>query len=143
MSLYPKKSVLGVFKGKLLGHVFAKDGVSINPERVQAIQQIALPRNQKSNSIISLTDTLLHRFDPNFTENTKPISDMLKKDRDICWTGETRHIFAAIKWSLCDAPILVSPESAKEFQFFSFSTDFAFVVILLHKNHEGYDSDKP
>jgi hypothetical protein len=34
-------------EGKLLGHIVSKDGVRIDPKRVEAIQTITLPRNKK------------------------------------------------------------------------------------------------
>ena len=43
ISLNPAKSVFGVTEGKLLGHIISKDGIKIDPERVEAIQKIPLP----------------------------------------------------------------------------------------------------
>ena len=37
ISLNPKKCVFAVLEGKLLGHVIYKMGISINPERIEAI----------------------------------------------------------------------------------------------------------
>ena len=48
ISLNPAKSTLGVDKGKLLGHIISKDGVKIDPERVEAIKKVFLPHNKKS-----------------------------------------------------------------------------------------------
>ena len=48
ISLNPAKSILGVDEGKLLGHIIAKDGVKIDPERVEAIKKIPLPQTKKS-----------------------------------------------------------------------------------------------
>jgi hypothetical protein len=38
ISLNPKKSIFGVDKGKLLGHIISKDGITIDPARVEAIK---------------------------------------------------------------------------------------------------------
>ena len=38
ISLNPKKCVLAVTKGKLLGHVISKKGISIDPERIKDIE---------------------------------------------------------------------------------------------------------
>ena len=40
ISLNPTKSVLGIYEGKLLGHIISKDGVKIDPERVEAIRKV-------------------------------------------------------------------------------------------------------
>jgi hypothetical protein len=47
ISLNPAKSVLGVDEGKL-GHIIAKDGVKIDPKRVEAIKRIPLPQTKKT-----------------------------------------------------------------------------------------------
>ena len=48
ISLNPTKSIFGIDKGKLLGHIISKDGVKIDPERMEAIKNIPLPINVKS-----------------------------------------------------------------------------------------------
>ena len=47
ISLNPKKCVFVVTKGKLLGHVVSKKGISIDLERIKAIEQSPLPHNKK------------------------------------------------------------------------------------------------
>ena len=47
ISLNPKKCVFAVIEGKLLGHVVSKNGISIDLERIKAIEQIPLPHNKK------------------------------------------------------------------------------------------------
>ena len=48
ISLNPAKSGLGVDEGKLLVHIISKDGVKIDPERVEAIKNVPLPHNKKA-----------------------------------------------------------------------------------------------
>ena len=47
ISINPKKSHFALEEGKLLGHIISKDGIRIDPTRVEAIAQIPLPRNKK------------------------------------------------------------------------------------------------
>lgn len=47
ISLNPKKSHFAMLEGKLLGHIISKDGMKIDPNRVQAIQNIGFPRSKK------------------------------------------------------------------------------------------------
>ena len=47
ISLNPKKSNFALEKGKLLGHIISKDAIKIDPQRVDAIQKIAIPRTKK------------------------------------------------------------------------------------------------
>ena len=47
ISLNPKKSLRGLEEGKLLGHIISKEGIRIDPDRIQAILQVPHPRNIK------------------------------------------------------------------------------------------------
>jgi hypothetical protein len=40
ISLNPKKSIFGIDKGNLLGHMVSEEGISIDPERVESIKNI-------------------------------------------------------------------------------------------------------
>ena len=47
LSLNPQKYLFALDEGKLLGHIVTKDGVKIDPKRVEVINSIPLPRNKK------------------------------------------------------------------------------------------------
>ena len=47
ISLNPKKCVFAVTEGKLLGHIVSKKVISIDPERIKAIEQIPLPHRKR------------------------------------------------------------------------------------------------
>jgi hypothetical protein len=58
ISLNPKKSIMGVFQGKLLGHIVSEDGVKIDPERIKGIQVVPLPPSKKAIQSFSVVSTL-------------------------------------------------------------------------------------
>jgi len=47
VSINPKKPLLVVKEGKLLGHIISKEGVIIDPKRVSTIQTLSLTRHKK------------------------------------------------------------------------------------------------
>ena len=47
ISLNPKKTLFGLEEGKLLGHIISKEGIRIDPARIEAILNIQPPRNIK------------------------------------------------------------------------------------------------
>ena len=47
LSLNPKKSHFAMQEGKLLGHIVSRDGIKIDPKRVEVIDTINIPRNLK------------------------------------------------------------------------------------------------
>ena len=47
ISMNPKRSLFAMEQGKLLGHIISKNGIHIDPARVEAIQQLDFRRNKK------------------------------------------------------------------------------------------------
>jgi len=47
ISLNLKKSLFAMDEGKLLGHIISKEGIHIDPSRVEAIQQTYFHQNKK------------------------------------------------------------------------------------------------
>ena len=73
ISLNPKKCVFTVTEGKLLGHIVSKTGISIDPERVKAIEQIPFPHNKKGMQYFMGTINFVRRFVPDFAQIVKPL----------------------------------------------------------------------
>jgi hypothetical protein len=93
LSLNPKKSHFSMTEGKLLGHIVSPGGIMIDPSRVEAIQNISIPRNKKEIQSFLGKINFLRRFIPNFAEIVKLIIVMLRKDSEIKWNLEAKKIF--------------------------------------------------
>ena len=104
ISLNPKKSLFGLEEGKLLGHIISKDGIRIDPDRIQAILQIAYPRNIKELQAFLGKINFLRRFIPNLAELIRVLNKMLKKDSKVKWTLEAKQAFEGIKICLNPSP---------------------------------------
>jgi hypothetical protein len=126
-------------EGKLLGHIVSRDGIKIDPKRVEAIDTINIPRNRKEIQSFLGKINFFKRFIPNFVEIVKLITDMLKKDSEVKWTTEAKASFERIKKVIGEAPVLASPDYMKEFLIFSFASNHTIVVVLLQKNDEGFE----
>ena len=93
----PTNSVLGVDDGKLLGHIISKDGVNVDPERIEAIKKVPIPKNIKSLQSFNGQINFIRRFIPNLTEVMKPMQKLLKKSAKFEWTNEGREAFKNLK----------------------------------------------
>ena len=90
ISLNPKKSHFAILKEKLIGHIISKDGIKIDPSRVEAIKNIGFPRSKKEVQSFLGKVNFLRRFIPNFVETVNLVTNMLKKDNIIKWTIESK-----------------------------------------------------
>lgn len=83
----PKKSNFALEEGKLLGHIISEDGIKIDPNRVDAIQKIKIPRTKKEIQSFIGNINFLRRFISNFVDILKYITNMLRKENEIKWTS--------------------------------------------------------
>lgn len=72
----------------------------------------------------------------NYAEIVKEITNMLKKENEVHWTKEARESFSRIKETLQEALVLISSDSQRPFQKFSFASLNSIAVVLLQKNDE-------
>jgi hypothetical protein len=94
LSLNPKKSLFAMQEGKLLGHIVSAEGVRIDPDRVEAIQALSLPRSKKEVQAFLGRINFLRRFVSNFAELVKHITAMLRKGNEVRWTAEPRSLLS-------------------------------------------------
>ena len=65
------------------------EGVRIDPSRVEAIQAFSIPRSKKEVQSFLGKINFLRRFVPNFVEEVKLITTMLRKGNEVRWTSES------------------------------------------------------
>ena len=78
--------MFAVIEGNLLGHVVSKKGISIDPERIKAIEQIPLPHNKKGMQSFMGTINFVRRFVLDFAQIVKPLQQMVKQSVKFKWT---------------------------------------------------------
>jgi hypothetical protein len=126
-------------EGKILGHIVSRDGIRIDPKRIEEIDTISIPRNIKEIQSFLGRINFLRRFIPNFTEIVKLITGMLKKDNGVNWTTKARASFSHIKKFIREAPVLASPDYLKGFLIFSFASEHTIATVLLQNNEERFE----
>lgn len=123
-------------EGKLLGHIISKEGIRIDPARVEAVQKIDFPQSKKEIQSFNGKIKILSRFVPNLVEHLMEITNMLKKDSVVKWTEEAVKYFNLVKLVLSSAPVLISPDYTKDFILFLFASDHTMAAVLMQKRDQ-------
>ena len=118
-------------EGKLLGHIILKEGIKVDPSRVEGILKIGIPESKKEVQSFLGKVNFLKRIIPNLAEIIKYITNMLKKGNEIKWTPKSRKSFEDIKVALTKAPVLANPNFKKEFILFYFSSEHTIAGVFL------------
>lgn len=93
ISLNPNKNLFVLEEGKLLGNIIYKEGIRIDPARIEAILNISPPRKIKELQDFISKISFLRRFISNLAEIIRELKNMLKKDSVHQWTIESKQYF--------------------------------------------------
>ena len=104
MKLNPSKCVFGVASGKFLGFMVSQRGIKANPEKVQAIINMASPRTVKEVQKLTNKIAALNRFVSRATDKCLPFFKTLKQA--FVWTDECEKAFQDLKRYLSNLPLL-------------------------------------
>jgi hypothetical protein len=126
ISLNLKKSHFRMQEGKLLGHIISKEGIKIDPSRVEGIMKINTPQSKKEVQSFLGKVNFLRRFILNLAEIIKHITSMLRKGNEIKWSPKSRRSFEDIKVALTKALCIGQPR---------FHKGFHLVLIFLRAYH--------
>ncbi|KAI5351635.1 hypothetical protein L3X38_004526 [Prunus dulcis] len=111
MRLNPTKCAFGVASGKFLGFMISQRGIEANPEKIQAILDMTIPKTVKDIQSLTGRVAALTRFISKATDRCAPFFKALKgTKRSITWTAECEATFSELKEYMGRAPLLSTPE---------------------------------
>ena len=107
-----RKCTFGVTTGKLLGFMVSQRGIEANPDKIQAIIEMTLPRNINEVQSLNGKVAALNRFVLKATDKCLPFFHTLKKSFE--WTDECQQAFEQLKAYLSAPPLLSPSQSGEE-----------------------------
>ena len=105
----PHKCVFCVEFGRLLGFFVSKEGIRVDPSKVEAIIKLPPPPTLRQLQILQGKANFLRRFIPNYAELTKGFTRLLNKNIPFFWDEIVDRYFDALKHVLTHAPLLHPP----------------------------------
>ena len=92
-----------------LGHVVSKDGIKVDPKKIEAIQKWARPTTPTEiRSFLGLAG-YYRRFVQDFSKIAAPLTRLTQKAVKFQWSEECERSFQKLKDCLTSAPVLVLP----------------------------------
>jgi hypothetical protein len=106
--LYAKLSKCSFYQKQIhyLGHIISEDGITVDPEKIEAIREWPAPKNvTEVISFMGLT-VYYRRFIEGFSKIAHPITSLQKKGVKFQWKFDCEKSFQHLKQLLTSAPIL-------------------------------------
>jgi hypothetical protein len=118
-----------------LGHVILKGGISVDTSRVQDVLSWKAPTSVGDIwSFLGLAG-YYRRFIEGFSKISKPMIELLEKDKKFEWTPACEASFQELKKQLMTAPILVMPDMEKSFSIYCDASDQGLGCVLMQDGH--------
>ena len=129
-TLNPDKMTIGASEVKYLGHSLSSRGVTVLPERVEAIKAYPRPTNLRIlRRFIGMTE-FYARFVPDFSKRAAPLHALKRKEAKFTWAQEHQSAFEFLKQALSEAPVLQVPDFEKEFVLVTVASDLVISAML-------------
>ena len=137
LKLKPGKCRFGKNKVEYLGHIISKEGLSVDPKKVQIIKDFPRPRTQTEVRSFLGCCNYYKKFCKNFAMIARPLNKLLMKDVSFAWTDETEDCFQNLKEILTTAPILAFPDFDRQFIVYTDASHTAIGYILGQRDERG------
>lgn len=135
LRIQPDKCLFLSRETEFLGHIITPEGIRTNPKKVEAVDKILLPRNQKEiKSFLGITG-YYRRFIKDYSKVAYPLIKYLKKGARINLKDvDYRNAFEKLKLLIKSDPILVHPDFKKIFTLVTDASNFALGAALMQND---------
>ncbi|CAM8910432.1 unnamed protein product [Rhodiola kirilowii] len=119
-----------VQEGIVLGHLVSKRGVEVDKAKIQVIEQLPPPKNQKGIRSFLGHAGFYRRFIKDFSKIARPLTHLLCNDVEFNFDEECLEAFDKLKENLVSAPIVQPPNWDLPFELMCDASDYAIGAVL-------------
>ncbi|XP_024995868.1 uncharacterized protein LOC112529021 [Cynara cardunculus var. scolymus] len=106
-------------KVQFLGHMISGEGISVDPFKIEAIQNWEQPKNASEIRSFLGLEGYYRRFIKDFSKISVPLTSLTFKAVKFVWNEEQEKAFQLLKPCLTNASILALPEGNDDFVVYS------------------------
>nr|GEX05505.1 reverse transcriptase domain-containing protein [Tanacetum cinerariifolium] len=118
---------------QFLGHVINSEGVHVDPAKIAAIKNWAMPTTPTEVRQFLGLAGYYRRFIEGFSLISKPLTKLTQKNKKFEWETKAEEAFQTLKQKLCCAPILALPEGSDDFVVYCDASLRGFGAVLMQR----------
>ncbi|XP_021759457.1 uncharacterized protein LOC110724342 [Chenopodium quinoa] len=128
-------------KVAFLGHFISKEGVGVDPAKIEAVKGWPTPKNVSDiRSFLGLAG-YYRRFVKDFLKIARPMTLLMKKEYKFIWSDKCEEAFQTLKSSLTTAPMLTLPNGSGSYDVYSDASKNGLGCVLMqHEKVIAYES---
>ena len=113
----PQKCHLGTDHCQYLGHVIGRGIIQPQQDKIESVKEFPIPKSKKDVRTFLGLVGYYRKFIPNFSTVAVALTDLTRKaaPTEVQWNSQCQKAFDTLKDSLCQSPLLHSPDFSKQF----------------------------
>ena len=120
-------------KVAFLGHVISKEGIAVDPSKVEAVMNWKAPKNvTEIRSFLGLAG-YYRRFVKDFSRIARPMTALMRKENRFKWDEKCELAFQTLKERLTTAPVLALPEGSEDLEVYTDASKFGMGCVLMQR----------
>ena len=113
-----------------LGHLISAEGIQPLPEKLESIDKMPAPKTPKEVKQFLGLVGYYRKFVPRFTDISRVLTHLTKKDVEFKWTAECENCFQILKKTLQESPILRYPDPEASYTLYTDASKYAYAGVL-------------
>jgi hypothetical protein len=118
-----------------LGHIISAEGIAVDPSQVQEVLDWKPLRSVTQIRSFLRLAAYYHRFIPNFSKITKPMTNLLETDVKFKSSPQCEEVFLTLKKLLTTTPVLAQPDIDKSFDVYCDASGIDIRGVLMQDGH--------
>jgi hypothetical protein len=118
---------------QFLGHVITKEGIAINPNKVQSVLEWHAPKNVKEVRGFLGMAGYYRRFIKGSSKIARPMTKLLRKNITFIWDEKCEKSFEELKDKLTTTPVLAVPELGKDYTVYCDASKHGLGCVLMQE----------
>ena len=119
-----------------LGHLISSNGIQPLPKKLESIKNMPAPWSAKEVKQFLGLAGYYCKFVPWFSDLSRPLTRLTRKDVLFEWTKECQACFELLKEALCTHPILRYPDLDRPYVLFSDTSKYGWAGVLTQPYEE-------
>jgi transposase InsO family protein len=138
-NLKVKISKCKLFRTELpyLGYIVSRDGIKVNPEKIDAVLKEPAPKNVSQLKRFLGMATYYRRFIKDFADIAEPLTRLMRATSKWEWGPEQQRAYEKLREKLTSAPVLAYPDFDRPFELHTDASDYAIGAVLAQRDAQG------
>ncbi|XP_075485291.1 uncharacterized protein LOC142525011 [Primulina tabacum] len=116
-----------------LGHVISREGVLVDPRKVEAITEWPRPKNATDIRSFLRLAGYYRKFVEGFSSIAVPLTKLTQKNAKFTWSEDCEKSFQRLKEKLSSTPVLILPAENKDFTIYSDASKDGLGCVLMQE----------